>query len=84
MPVPKDRTDPEYFKPLTKLVPDLGVTELVLGLVHYDDLEGTKKRISTAGEFVESFGIATECGMGRTPKEQLDDILSISAAVSSA
>jgi len=80
MPVPKDRTDIEYFTPLKEL--ELGTTELYLGLVHYNDLEGTRKRIAAAHTAVEKFGVATECGMGRTPADHLDSILEISAAVS--
>ena len=80
MPVPKDRTDSQYFEPLQHLKSH--GTELILGLAHNDDLEGTRSRIQTAGQFVNSFGIATECGMGRTTPEQLKDILSILAALS--
>ncbi|KAJ9651269.1 hypothetical protein H2198_009454 [Neophaeococcomyces mojaviensis] len=80
MPVPKDRTDSEYFAPLKEL--ELGTTELYLGVVHYNDLEGTKRRITAAHTAVEKFGVATECGMGRTPADQLDSILEVSAAVS--
>lgn len=81
MPVPKDRTDDEYFAPLKDL--DLGTTVLYLGLVHADDLEGTKRRIAAAKKALGDtpFGVATECGMGRTPPEQLDSILEIKAAV---
>lgn len=84
MPVPKDRSDEEYYEPLKRLVPLLDGTELILGLVHFDDLEGTKARIAAAGNVVGAFSIGTECGMGRTPPEQLDDILSTSAIVSEA
>ena len=80
MPVPQDRTDREYFEPLQQL--NLGRTELVLGLAHYNDLEGTVARIWTAGEFVQSFAVSTECGLGRTPPEQLENIWSILANVS--
>jgi methionine synthase II (cobalamin-independent) len=81
MPVPKDRADDAYFAPLKDI--DLGKTMLYLGLVHYDDLEGTKLRIATAKKAMcgRTFGVATECGMGRTPPEQLDNILEITAAV---
>ena len=82
MPVPKNRTDKEYFAPLKDL--ELGKTELFLGVVHYDDLEGTKQRIESAASSGKAFGVATECGMGRTPAEQLDSILEISAGVSEA
>jgi hypothetical protein len=81
MPVPKDRGDREYFEPLLGLTPNLGKTGLILGLVHYDDLSGTQARIRSAGEIVKTFGVATECGMGRTPPEHLDSIFSILATV---
>jgi hypothetical protein len=80
MPVPKDRTDGQYFKPLQHL--KLHGTELVLGLVHNNDLDGTKSRIQAAVQSVDSFSIATECGMGRTPPERLENILSILADLS--
>lgn len=81
MPVPKDRTDTAYFRPLGRL--QLDRTKLFLGLVHHDDLDGTKKRIAAARDVVGDleFGVATECGMGRTPQQHLDLILEISAAV---
>jgi hypothetical protein len=79
MPVPKDRTDDEYFAPLKEL--ELGNTELYLGVVHYNDLEGTKERIAAASKTGKKFGVATECGMGRTPPDHLESILEISAEV---
>lgn len=82
MPVPKERTDRAYFEPLKDLVGNLGETVLSLGLVHFDDLDGTNARIRMAGEFAKSFSVATECGMGRTPPEQLQNILEISKTVS--
>ena len=80
MPVPIDRTDEAFFAPLKDL--ELGKTQLYLGLVHADDLEGTKQRIAAANSAGKTFGVATECGMGRTPPEHLDSIWEISAAVS--
>lgn len=79
MPVPKDRTDREYFAPLTdlELPPD---TTLYLGLVHASDgLEGARRRIETARSVVPYFGIATECGLGRRPAEQIPDLLDLHA-----
>ena len=81
LPVPKDRQDAAYFAPL-KGLKDLGQTELYLGLVHAQDEAGTRLRIQAASEVVERFGVATECGMGRTPPTELVSILQISAAVS--
>lgn len=80
MPVPKDRTDAEYFAPLEQLTLH-AETKLYLGLVHANDHGGTVKRIEAAQKVVHAFGVATECGMGRTPVEELDSILEISALV---
>lgn len=80
MPVPKERDDAAYFAPL-KTLRLRGNTELYLGVVHYKDEEGTRRRIKAAKEVVKEFGVATECGMGRTPPEELGDILAICATV---
>ncbi|KAL2839524.1 hypothetical protein BJY01DRAFT_250477 [Aspergillus pseudoustus] len=86
LPVPRDRDDEAYFEPLRRLVlraPGNEVeTKLYLGIVHANDEGGTKRRIQTASKFVERFGVATECGLGRTPVEELDSILQISREVS--
>lgn len=83
MPVPKNRDDAAYFTPLEKLKGLLGQTQLYLGVVHAGDEEGTQRRIRAASKVVKKFGVATECGMGRTPLAELASILQISAAVSS-
>lgn len=80
MPVPKDRDDIIYFAPLEKLsIPTS--TKVYLGLVHPNDEEGTRKRIKVAQSVLPKFGVATECGMGRIPIEELDSILQISESV---
>jgi len=75
MPVPRGRTDADYFKPRTGL--KLGdETELYLGVIHaVDGLEGTRRRIDAASRYVTSFGIATECGIARARKPDLVDQL---------
>jgi len=81
IPVPRERTDEEYFRPLAglHLKPD---TELYLGLVHYTDgVEGTNRRINAAQRVRPSFGVATECGMGRRPPETIEGLLKIHAEV---
>jgi len=80
MPVPKDRADAAYFAPLKGLQLQDN-TELYLGVVHFGDEEGTQRRIQAAKGVVKKFGVATECGMGRTPPEELGSILEICAAV---
>lgn len=77
MPVPRDRTDAEYFAPLAGLALKPGET-LYLGLVHYSDgLEGAKRRLLAAREVVADFGVATECGLGRRPAETLHDLFKL-------
>ncbi len=82
MPVPRDRSDEDYFKPLVRLnLP--GETELYLGLVHYTDgEEGARRRIESAKKYASRFGVATECGFGRRPRETLAELMDIHTAVS--
>ena len=82
MPVPIERSDEDYFRPLAGLKLDPG-TELYLGCVHGDGVEATRERIEAASKYAPAFGIATECGMGRckTP-EVVVDLLEIHAAAS--
>ncbi|WP_433473876.1 hypothetical protein ACQPZP_34510 [Spirillospora sp. CA-142024] len=81
MPVPRDRADDAYFAPLTGLsLP--AETTLFLGLVHATDgLDGARARVDAARRAVKTFGIATECGMGRRPSEQIPALLTLHAAV---
>jgi hypothetical protein len=84
LPVPRERSDPAYFEPLSdlKLHPE---TQLYLGLVHHTGgIEGTKRRMQMASRFVSDYGIATECGMGRRPPETIDDMWRIHAEASEA
>ncbi|MFQ5661228.1 MAG: hypothetical protein ACE5GZ_12455 [Gammaproteobacteria bacterium] len=82
MPVPKDRSDDAYFKPLVNLRLAEN-TQLYLGLVHYSDGEaGTRRRIKTAKKYVTNFGVATECGFGRRAPDTLDELMHIHVAVS--
>jgi hypothetical protein len=84
MPVPRNRSDDDYFSPLKKLRlrPE---TELCLGLVHYTDgVAGTKRRLATARKFVKDFSIATECGFGRRKPETIPELLRIHAEVAAS
>jgi methionine synthase II (cobalamin-independent) len=66
VPVPIARDDEAYFAPLARLVRGEN-TELYLGLVHATDgTDGTRRRMQAARKTVTDFGIATECGMGRS------------------
>ena len=78
MPVPRDRTDSQYFEALH----DLRISaKLFLGLVHMDDYEGITMRIKMATNYISEFGIATECGLGRASVAELESAISISQKI---
>lgn len=69
MPVPIERSDDAFHKPLADLKLGDG-TELFLGLVHAKDgIAGTRARVAAARHYAPEFGIATECGMARARSE---------------
>ena len=74
MPAPKGRTDDAYFAPLEKLklAPD---TQLYLGLIHHDDAQGDRLRLTAARRHVRVDGISTECGMARGDPTRLAGLL---------
>jgi hypothetical protein len=74
VPVPRDRTDAPYFRPLREL-DGFGGTALYLGLIHHDDRDADRARMSAAREFVRAFGVATECGWGRTDPRRVPGLL---------
>ena len=79
-PVPQDRSDTAYFEPLKTL--NVGGAELFLGLFHAHDEHGTEQRLKAAQAiYPHAFGVATECGMGRTPLEYIDSIFTIARNV---
>jgi methionine synthase II (cobalamin-independent) len=85
MPVPIERSDDAFYRPLANLKLPAG-TDLYLGVVHAKDgVEGTKARIAAAQRYAPAFGVATECGMARARSEEIvRSLLSIHAAVCSA
>ena len=81
MPVPRGRTDAEYYAPLANLrtKPE---TRIYLGLIHYSDgLEGARSRAAAATKFLRKFGVATECGFGRRAAETVIPLLHLHAQV---
>jgi hypothetical protein len=79
MPVPRNRDDDAYFRPLRRLRlrPE---TELALGLVHHTDgIEGTTRRMATARKYVRHFAIGTECGFGRRDPATIPELLRVHA-----
>ncbi len=74
LPVPKDRTDGAYFRPLRELdIPDSA--DVILGLIHFDDTAGDEARSRAALEFLPAFGVASECGWGRTDPQRVPGLL---------
>ena len=74
MPVPQDRSDAAYFRPLDGMALSAD-TEIALGLIHYNDAAGDCARIDIARRFLPSFGVATECGWGRTDPARVSGLL---------
>jgi methionine synthase II (cobalamin-independent) len=74
MPVPKDRTDAAYFKPLRDLQ-GYGDPMIYLGLIHHADRKGDRARIEAARAVLPSFGVASECGWGRTDPQRVPGLL---------
>ena len=74
MPVPKDRVDADYVRPLTKLA-GFADSTLYLGLIHHDDRDGDRARIRAARAFAGTFGVASECGWGRTDPQRVAGLL---------
>ncbi|MGE3247658.1 MAG: hypothetical protein AB7F96_10165 [Beijerinckiaceae bacterium] len=74
MPVPQDRSDDTYFAPLKNLnlPPE---TELYLGLIHHGDAPGDTARLKAACKVAGKFGVATECGWGRTDPARVPGLI---------
>ena len=87
-PVPKSAIEnlDNYLAPLAELIPKFREhgTELYLGVVHENNAGMTKKMIDAAGKVLGDFpfGVATECGWGRTEAMEIEDIMRISTEVS--
>jgi methionine synthase II (cobalamin-independent) len=63
-----------HWQPLANLAIE-PETEFYLGLVHAEDgAAGARYRAALASKFLQSFGLSTECGLGRHSAEQLDDV----------
>lgn len=77
LPVPINRDDAAYFAPLGA-VSWPADTGIYLGLVHHEDgVDGALHRAATAAAVVPAFGIATECGFGRGPRERTKPLLDL-------
>jgi hypothetical protein len=74
IPVPKDRDDDAYFAPLRDWRRPEGA-RLYIGLIHHADEAGDQRRIAAARKVIPDFGIASECGWGRTDPGRLSGLL---------
>ena len=81
MPVPRDRSDDAYFEPLQELATG-AKNKICLGLVHLTDgIEGSARRMATAGRYLSNYAIATECGFGRRSPDVVVELLKLHAAL---
>jgi hypothetical protein len=74
IPVPRDRTDEAYFKPLESLKLPAGC-DLYLGLIHYRDEAGDRRRLEAARRHTRVDGISCECGWGRDDPAHVPDLM---------
>jgi hypothetical protein len=66
-----DRTDDAFYAPLATL--DAAGARVYLGMIH--SMDSFKERLSVARRFLPDFGLAAYCGFGRTPPEQMPQVL---------
>lgn len=74
MPVPQGRTEPAFYEPLSSLNVSPN-TRIFLGLVFQGDPDGDQVRIAVARNYLSDFGVATECGWGRTDPQKVPGLL---------
>jgi hypothetical protein len=73
VPVPK-HADDAFFAPMKDWRNAKG-THLYLGLLQHDDAVGDQRRMSAGRRVVRTFGVAAECGFGRTNPANMPVIL---------
>jgi hypothetical protein len=70
-----------HWQPLANLAIE-PETEFYLGLVHAEDgVDGARFRAALAANFLDRFGLSTECGLGRHTEEQLQQVVATVAAL---
>lgn len=74
LPVPKHCTGDDYFAPFRSYTGS-DATKIYVGAIHHDDVDGDKKRITTAARYVRNMGVATECGWGRADPDTVESLL---------
>jgi SAM-dependent methyltransferase len=81
-PVPSTSTEAQYLAPVAGVIrrPE---TEFYLGLVHVGEpIERLMQRISGAAQILPEFGIATECGWGRSGRQAVEQLIDLLKATS--
>jgi hypothetical protein len=73
IPVPRGANQ-SFFEPLRNWRRPAR-THLYLGLLQFDDDSGNRARIEAARHVVQDFGVAAECGFGRTDPKRVPRIL---------
>ena len=66
-----NRADSDFYAPLARLEPR--GARVYLGMIH--SMDSFAQRLAAARAFLPDFGLAAYCGFGRTPAEQLPQIL---------
>jgi hypothetical protein len=66
-----DRADDAFYAPLARL--EGGDARIYLGMIH--SMQSFRERLAVARKFVPDFGLGAYCGFGRTPPEQLPQLL---------
>ena len=84
MPVPKERDDEAYLGPLRDLNVQKRGIKLYLGVVHAEDegAGGARRKLEMArGVYPDIAGIASECGLGRTAKVDVEKVFDTYASL---
>jgi hypothetical protein len=66
-----DRTDDAFYAPLKGL--SIGGARVYMGMIH--SMPSFRTRLAVVRKFVLDFGLGAYCGFGRTPPEQLPQVL---------
>lgn len=66
-----NRTDDAFYAPLGRL--SVSQARVYLGLIH--SMDSFEQRLAAARKFLPDFGLAAYCGFGRTPPEQMKQVL---------
>ncbi len=83
LPVPRGRTDAQFYRPLQALNLPAG-SELYLGLLHVDDDAGNQRRLEQARQYTRVAGVASECGWGRGDPARVGALLETARRLVSA